>query len=85
MNRAMIYEYLSANPDSTCRQICDHFNHPRNGIGQILKYMEDAGVIRKTKCDDGFFRFSIIESFTYGCANPLTAFINQRLREVRSQ
>ena len=54
-------------------------------VTKMLKCMAANGELHRDWCSKNAWVYSKKPVFNFGAANPLTAFINQRLREVRSE
>lgn len=80
-----VVEYLEHHEKAFASDLAEHTGLDKQHMAKILKDMHEQGEIHR-EWNEGrkAWIYSRKRSVNWGCANPLTAFINQRLREVRA-
>ncbi|MGY5366537.1 helix-turn-helix domain-containing protein [Enterobacter oligotrophicus] len=83
--RQAILDYLDSGNEGTSGVISAATGVDLQMTAQILASLSKQGsVYREWLGREKVWMYRKSAPFTFGCANPQTAFINQRLREVRS-
>ncbi|MTH45395.1 helix-turn-helix domain-containing protein [Intestinirhabdus alba] len=81
-----VINYLGEARNSSAGEIADAIGLDRNTVTQILMSLAKQGTLyREWNGRSKMWFYSKSPSFIFGMGNPLTAFINQALREVRAQ
>ncbi|SAE92034.1 Uncharacterized protein conserved in archaea [Enterobacter cloacae] len=80
-----IHRYLDEHETGMAVEIANATGIPKNLVTKTLKGMAARGELHRDWCHKNAWVYSKKPVFNFGAANPLTAFINQRLREVRSE
>ena len=80
-----IHRYLEEHETGMAVEIANATGIPKNLVTKTLKGLAARGELHRDWCHKNAWVYSKKPVFNFGAANSLTAFINQRLREVRSE
>lgn len=80
-----VSEYLNNHDKAFACEVAAATGLEKQLTAKILKDMHEQGDAHRTWSDSRkAWLYSRKRDFVWGCANPMTAFINQRLKEVRA-
>lgn len=80
-----VIEYLNQYEKAFTSDLSDYTGLDKQHMAKVLKDMHEQGEIHREWSERRkAWVYSRKRAINWGCANPLTAFINQRLREVRT-
>ncbi|EGQ5294885.1 hypothetical protein I4B40_002094 [Enterobacter cloacae] len=79
-----IHRYLDEHETGMAVEIASATGIPKNLVTKTLKGMAARGELHRDWCHKNAWVYSKKPVFNFGAANPLTAFINKALREVRA-
>ncbi|WP_414455447.1 transcriptional regulator [Enterobacter quasiroggenkampii] len=79
-----IHRYLEEHETGMAVEIASATGIPKNLVTKTLKGLAARGELHRDWCHKNAWVYSKKSVFNFGSANPLTAFINKALREVRA-
>lgn len=79
-----IHRYLEEHETGMAVEISTATGIDKRLVTKMLKHLHENGELHRDWCHKNAWVYSKKPVFNFGAANPLTAFINQRLREVRA-
>ncbi|MBG0644840.1 hypothetical protein I4P28_21145 [Enterobacter kobei] len=79
-----VLRYLDEHETGMAVEIANATGIPKNLVTKTLKGMAARGELHRDWCHKNAWVYSKKPVFNFGAANPLTAFINKALREVRT-
>lgn len=79
-----IHRYLDEHETGMAVEIASATGIPKNLVTKTLKGMAARGELHRDWCHKNAWVYSKKPVFSFGAANPLTAFINKALKEVRA-
>ena len=79
-----VLRYLDEHEKGMAVEIANATGIPKNLVTKTLKGLAARGELHRDWCHKNAWVYSKKPVFSFGAANPLTAFINKALREVRA-
>lgn len=79
-----IHRYLDEHETGMAVEISTATGIDKRLVTKMLKHLHENGELHRDWCHKNAWVYSKKPVFNFGSANPLTAFINQALREVRT-
>lgn len=79
-----VLRYLDEHETGMAVEISTATGIDKRLVTKMLKHLHENGELHRDWCHKNAWVYSKKPVFNFGAANPLTAFINQRLREVRT-
>ena len=80
-----VMRYLDEHETGMAVEISTATGIDKRLVTKMLKHLHENGELHRDWCHKNAWVYSKKPVFSFGAANPLTAFINQRLREVRCE
>jgi predicted ArsR family transcriptional regulator len=80
-----VMRYLDEHETGMAVEISNATGIDKRLVTKMLKHLHENGDLHRDWCHKSKWVYSKKPVGNFGAANPLTAFINQRLREVRSE
>lgn len=79
-----VMRYLDEHETGMAVEISTATGIDKRLVTKMLKHLHENGELHRDWCHKNAWVYSKKPVFNFGAANPLTAFINKALREVRS-
>lgn len=79
-----IHRYLDEHETGMAVEISTATGIDKRLVTKMLKHLHEKGELHRDWCHKNAWVYSKKPVFNFGSANPLTAFINQKLKEVRA-